>query len=141
MSSFPTNNLTYLMIYWASQNRYNPFIWWFITETSTITVIWNMSCKKCILWVRYIKSMFFNCNHISFQDMQSFFEFLVTVINHHHINGLHLLRDSFEWFCLQISSDSKYFSLLSMALWSRIDSSYSILFSNLKQKRIQHYYQ
>ena len=43
--------------------------------------------------------------------MQSFFEFLVSVINHYHINGLHLFWNSFEWFCLQISSDAKYFFL------------------------------
>ena len=29
---------------------------------------------------------------------------------------------SFEWFCLQISSDAKYVSLLSMVLWLRIAS-------------------
>ena len=40
-----------------------------------------------------------------------FFEFLVSVINHYHINGLHLFWDSFEWFCLQISSNTKYFFL------------------------------
>ena len=44
--------------------------------------------------------------------MESFFEFLVSVINHYHINGLNLFCDSFEWFCLQISSDTKYFSSL-----------------------------
>ena len=52
---------------------------------------------------------FFNCYYISFQDMQSFFEFLVSVINHYHINRLHLFWDSFQWFCLQISRDTKYF--------------------------------
>ena len=26
---------------------------------SAMAVIWNTSCKKCILWARYIKSMFF----------------------------------------------------------------------------------
>ena len=41
---------------------------------------------------------------------------------------------SFEWFCLQISSDARYFFSPSKALWSRINSCYSILFSNLKQK-------
>ena len=39
------------------------------------------------------------------------FEFLVSVINHYHMNGLHLFWDSFEWFYLQISSDTKYFFL------------------------------
>ena len=29
-------------------------------------------------------------DYISFQDMQSFFEFLVSVINYYHINELHL---------------------------------------------------
>ena len=42
---------------------------------------------------------------------------------------------SFEWFSLQICSDAKYFSLLSKALWSRINSCYSILFSNLQTKK------
>ena len=41
--------------------------------------------------------------------MQFFFGFLVSVINRYHINGLHLFWDSLEWFCLQISSDTKYF--------------------------------
>ena len=41
--------------------------------------------------------------------MQSFFKFLISVINHYHINGLHLFWDSFEWFCFQISSDAQYF--------------------------------
>ena len=41
-----------------------------------------------------------------------FFERLVSVINHYHINGLHLFWNSFEWFYLQISSDAKYFSSL-----------------------------
>ena len=58
-----------------------------------------------------------------------FFGFLVSVINHYHINELHLFWDSFEWFCLQISSDAKYFCpLLSKALWSRINSCYRMLF-------------
>ena len=52
---------------------------------------------------------FFNCCYINFQDTQSFFEFLVSVTNHFHINGLHLFWDSFEWFCFQISSDANYF--------------------------------
>ena len=41
--------------------------------------------------------------------MQSFFEFLVSVINHYHMNGLHLLWDRFEWLCLQISSEEECF--------------------------------
>ena len=66
-----------------------------------MTFIWNTSCKKCILWGRDIKSMFlffFYFHYISFQDMQSVFEFLVSVINHYHNNGLNLFWDSFEWF-------------------------------------------
>ena len=43
--------------------------------------------------------------------MQSFFEFLISVINNHYINGLHLFWDSFLWNCLQISSDAKCYSL------------------------------
>ena len=39
--------------------------------------------------------------------MQSFFSYK-SVINHHHINRLHLFWDSFEWFCFQISCDTKY---------------------------------
>ena len=37
-----------------------------------------------------------------------FFDFLVSVINHYHINGLHVFWDNFEWFYLQLSSDAKY---------------------------------
>ena len=48
--------------------------------------------------------------------MQSFFEFLVSVINYYHINVLYLFWDSFEWFCLQISSDPKYFSSLVLGI-------------------------
>ena len=77
-----------------------------------MAVIWNMHFEKCILWARDIKSMLYNCYYINFQDMQSFSEFLVSIINHYHINGLHLFYDTFEWFCLQISSDTKYFSSL-----------------------------
>ena len=40
-----------------------------------------------------------------------FLEFLVSVINHYHINGLHLFWHSFEWFCLYINRDTKYFFL------------------------------
>ena len=71
----------------------------------------NTFSKKCILWARDIKSMFCLI-FISFQDMQSFFEFFVSVINHYYFNELHLFWDSFKWFCLQISSDAKYFSSL-----------------------------
>ena len=54
---------------------------------------------------------FFNCYYISFQDMQSFLDFMVPVINHSHINGLHLFWNSFEWFCLLIRNDIRYFFL------------------------------
>ena len=47
---------------------------------------------------------------------------------------------SLERFCLQISSDAKYFPHLSKTLWSRINNCYSLLFSNLNKKRTQHYY-
>ena len=43
--------------------------------------------------------------------MQSFFEFLITIIDHYHINRLNLFWDSFELFYLQICSDTKYFFL------------------------------
>ena len=85
-----------------------------------------------------INVFFSNCYCISFQDMIFFMgrgEFIVLVINHYHMNGLHLFWDSFEWFCHQISSEAKYFPLLSMALWLRINSCYSILFLHLKQKK------
>ena len=57
------------------------------------------------------RCFFKNCYYISFQDTQSFFEFLVSVINPYDINELNLFGDSFEWFCLQISWDAKYFFL------------------------------
>ena len=70
-----------------------------------MVVIWNMSCKK---WARASnQSFFYNGYYISFQEMNCFFKFLVSVINYYYINGLHLFWDSFEWFCLQISSDAK----------------------------------
>ena len=95
--------------------------------------------KNYILWAWNTKSMVFYCYYISFQKHAIFFEFLVSVINHCHINVLHLFWDSFQWLCFQIS-DAKYFSLLSKALWLRINSCYCILFSNLKQKWTQHHY-
>ena len=48
-----------------------------------------------------------------------FFKFLVLIINHYHINGLHLIWDSFEWFRLQISSCVKYFLLFCLRHWDR----------------------
>ena len=47
----------------------------------------KQTCKKYILFARY-QIKFFN-SYISFQDMQSFFEFLIPVANHNHINGFH----------------------------------------------------
>ena len=45
--------------------------------------------------------------------MQSFLEFLVSVINHYHINGLQLFCGSFEWF---VSKMQNIFLLFSKAL-------------------------
>ena len=105
-----THKFLRILTYRVSQNRCNLLIrWWFITETSAMMVIWSTSRKKIHLWARDIKSMFFNCYYISFQDMQSFFEYLASKINHYHIKWLHLFWDSFEWFCPQISSDAKSF--------------------------------
>ena len=68
--------------------------------------------------------------------MQSFFEFLLSVINHYHINGLHLFWDSLEWFfSLNKEWRNIFLPLLSKALWSKISCCYSILYSNLKQKK------
>ena len=67
--------------------------------------------KNAPLELESLDPCFFYCYYISFQDMQSLFEFLVSVINNYHINRLHLFGDRFEWFCLQISSDTKYFFL------------------------------
>ena len=47
---------------------------------------------------------FFNCYYISFKDLQSFFEFLVSIINPYQMNGLHVFWDSFECFL----SSNKY---------------------------------
>ena len=68
-----------------------------------MVVIWNnpVKLKKSILWVKHQIFFFFFF----------LFELLVSVINHYHINRLHLFWDSFEWFCLQINSDAKYFFL------------------------------
>ena len=78
-------------------------------------------------------NVYFNCYCISFHEIQSFFEFLVSVINHYYINSLHLFWDSFEWFC----RDAKYFfPFLSKALWSRINSCYGILFSKSTENDI-----
>ena len=48
---------------------------------------------------------FFNYCYISFQEMQSFSEFFVSVINYYHINGLHLFWDT-------LFIDYRYFFVL-----------------------------
>ena len=63
--------------------------------------------KKAFFEPETSNKCFFNCYYISFQHMQSFFEFRVSVINHYHIKWLHLFWESFEWFCRQISKVSK----------------------------------
>ena len=92
-----------------------------MTETSAIAIIWNTSCKNASFELKTSNQWFFNWYYISFQDMQSFFEFLASVINHDHINGWHLFSDSFEWFLSPNKQWRKmFFPLLSKALWSRI---------------------
>ena len=77
-----------------------------------MVVIWNTSCENTSFELETLSQCFiFHCNYISFQDMPSFFEFLVSVINH-HINGLHLFLRVFNDFVFQISCDAKYFSSL-----------------------------
>ena len=72
--------------------------------------------------------------------MKSFFEFLVSAINYYHINGLHLFWDSFEWFCLEISCDAKYFSSLVQGIviedWLLLK--YTILKSETKSHHHHH---
>ena len=85
-----------------------------------MAVIWNTSFKKYILWARESRLMFFNCYYISFQDMRSFFEFLLSVINHYHINALHLFWDSSEWFCLQINIISSIAICCFHAYWDTL---------------------
>ena len=78
-----------------------------------MAVIWTTSIKKIIFGARDIKSMIFlKCYYISFQNMQFFFVFLVSVINPDHINGLQLFWACFELFYLRISCEAKYFSSL-----------------------------
>ena len=88
------------LFYRVSQNRCKPINMIMICfGDKSNGVIWNTSYKKCILWAKDIKLMdFLNWYYISIQVMQSFFEFLVSVINHYHINGLNFFWDSFEWF-------------------------------------------
>ena len=59
-----------------------------------MAVISNTSSKKnAIFELEALNQWVFFCYYISFQDMQYFFEFLVSVINDYHINGLHLFWD------------------------------------------------
>ena len=80
-----------------------------------MAVIWNTSRKNAYLEQETSNQGCFNfivLIYIGFRDMQSFFEFLVSVIYHYHIDAMHLFWDSFERFCLQISSGAKYFPSL-----------------------------
>ena len=77
-----------------------------------MAVIWNMSCKNESFEQDTLNQCFFKLLLYQLPGHAIFFYFLVSVINHYHINGLHLFSDSFEWFCLQIRSDAKYFFLL-----------------------------
>ena len=59
-----------------------------------------------------INIFFFNCDYFSFQDMQSFFRLLVSVINHYHIfMGWTYFDTVLNNFCLQIGNNTKYFFL------------------------------
>ena len=67
-----------------------------------MAVIWITSCKKRILEARDIKSMLFIIIIIiiiiiilAFRTYK-FFAFLVSIINHYLINGLHPFWDNFE---------------------------------------------
>ena len=52
-----------------------------------MVILNTFSLTKCSLWVRDIKLIFsFDCYYIYLQDKHSFFEFLVSVINHYHIH-------------------------------------------------------
>ena len=100
-----------------------------------------------VIWARGNKSMFFKIVFIlASRTCNLFFlflfYFLVSVINHYHINGLHLFGDSFEWFCLQIKKDAKYFFL---SCPRHCDRGLKVVIVNYFQiwikKRIQHYYE
>ena len=84
-------------------------------------------------------NILFNWNYISFQKIK-FKKKLdtVSVINHYHIDGLHLFWDRFESFCFQIRSDTDYFSSLAQGIVITDSSCNSMLFSNLKEKKV-HY--
>ena len=70
---------------------------------STFAGLFN--AKVIPLWLFSLLILYQLLGHVIF------FEFLVSVIYHYHMNGLHLFWDSFKWFCFQISSDEKYFLL------------------------------
>ena len=131
--------MTDISIYRVSQNRCNLLIWQsFITETSAVAVIQNTLVKNTTIELGTSSQclfVFFLLNFFLYQLLRcvTFFDFLVSLINHYDINGLPLFWEIFEWFYLQTSSDTKYiFPLLSKGLWERINSWYRILFSDLK---------
>ena len=86
----------------------------FFTDTSVMSVIWNTSWENASFKLETSNQCFFLIVIISASwTCNIFFEFLVSVINHYHINGLYLFWGCFELFYLQIRSDAKYFPLLS----------------------------
>ena len=110
-----------------------------MTKTRSKPVIWNASRKKMYPLTKrlQINDFFKNSNYIRFQENLLFF-FLVSisVISHYHINELHLFWDCFERFLSSNKWCRKiFFPLLSKVLWSRINSWYRKLFSNLIQKK------
>ena len=81
---------------------------------------WTCLVKKWILCARYIRFMFFlKLLLYQFPGHALFFEFLVSIINHYHFNGLLLFWDSFEGFYLQISSEAKYLFLFCPRHWDQ----------------------
>ena len=69
------------------------------------------------IWTRVVVSISYNDNH--YTTGTSIIIILMGCI----------YFESFEWFCLQISHDRKYFfPLLSKALWSRINSFFYSIF-------------
>ena len=74
-----------------------------------MAVILNTSCKKFERHQINVLSFYLLLHQLPRHAI--FFYFLMSVINHYHINRLYRFRDSFEWFCLQISSDANYFFL------------------------------
>ena len=120
-----------------------------------VLVLCEMQLVSSRIWTRVAVSISYDDNHYTTgTSMNSCYRILFSnlkqkeysiissrVISSHmgsmyiktpYMNGLHLFWDSFQWFCFQISSDAKYFSLFSNALWSQINSCYSLLFPNLE---------